>query len=667
VVDDKSTDNSVAILERFLDPAGVWAGKACTECAHPPPKYKLLVHSENRGAGVTRNDGVAAASGQIILFGESDDVFYEHHAAVCWNMMRQWPNMGFIKMRMDAGKEYVESSFVAHQAPVQTLHPHWQVAIEDTSPMNLCIRRDAHNFIGGYPDGELFHMDMEDGAFMMCLYEAYAGLKWLASPSTLYVRRVDNGLDRRMQQFTSEPGSVALGEQDARYGDQRMDLIDGNLALVRDNLAEYQAMDELMGLDPVEGEGGELHRQRAQAFGHAYGVARAAYTWSHPPTPSPSQGVVPQSAGDGSAAGNAMGREIPWRDDAEWESRYSKREPLAVALLYRGCRPRALRNMVAWLVYCVLANPMRLMLFLDQPYRQEDQERGAGSVCASMAEVGSMFPVHVRAFQEGLSRGNLAARAAAAVVAAVAAAGGAGGVARGNDIVILFELAHETQAPLAMEGDAGGGLRGREGASAGGARGGLGTRSGMEDHGEEVVDYCREVSRATTPGGLAAAAANLAATSGGSGDASDARRRSAATTERQHAAADGGVRDSDRLATEGGGAEQGSMPAQYEHFWGVDFRSSPAPDSDRHLNPSSRPLLYSSEGHGPSDGEVVQNGSGSRDRDEWEGFKVLSSDSISAARVCNELLREKSAGGDGARGRRGTRGNRMGCCVVRRV
>ena len=70
--------------------------------------------------------------------------------------------------------------------------------------MNLCIRRDAHRFIGGFPDGELFHMDMEDGAYMMCLYEAYAGAKWLSSPSMLYVRRVDNGLDRRMAQSEAD-------------------------------------------------------------------------------------------------------------------------------------------------------------------------------------------------------------------------------------------------------------------------------------------------------------------------------------------------------------------------------------------------------------------------------------------------------------------------------
>ena len=47
-----------------------------------------------------------------------------------------------------------ESAAAAHQAPVQALHPHWQVAIEDTSPMNLCVRREAHVFLGGFPDGD---------------------------------------------------------------------------------------------------------------------------------------------------------------------------------------------------------------------------------------------------------------------------------------------------------------------------------------------------------------------------------------------------------------------------------------------------------------------------------------------------------------------------------
>ena len=63
--------------------------------------------------------------------------------------LRQHPHAGFAKMRMDAGHEYLGMSFVFGDAPVQKLHPHWQVAIEDTSPMNLCVRREAHEFIRG--------------------------------------------------------------------------------------------------------------------------------------------------------------------------------------------------------------------------------------------------------------------------------------------------------------------------------------------------------------------------------------------------------------------------------------------------------------------------------------------------------------------------------------
>eukprot|EP00960_Hanusia_phi_P054739 762760-Hanusia_phi.AAC.8 len=378
VVDDFSTDNSVEVMSRFLDANGVWSAKACSECLSPPPRYTLVKHSKNRGAGVTRNDGVSAARGSIILFGEADDVFYEHHVATCWDLVKQelygeifmlnslklrrHPNLAFVKLRMDAGKEYFESSFVAHQAPIQ-------VAIEDTSPMNICIRKEAHNFIGGYPDGELFHMDMEDGAYMMCLYEAYAGIKWLSSPSTLYVRRpggllpllslrltvcTGNGLDRRMLQFTHEPGAVQISEQDAKYGDARFDLIDGQLAAVRDQLVEYQAVEELLVLDVLSKEGKDLHEEvssfhelnaglnfllqrAARFFGHAYGILSPSY----PPQP-------------------------------------------LVVVLFRGCRPRRLRLLLARLLYLAEINPFNIFLFIDDVNLNS---------CHNMHKVGINFSV----------------------------------------------------------------------------------------------------------------------------------------------------------------------------------------------------------------------------------------------------------------------------------
>jgi glycosyltransferase involved in cell wall biosynthesis len=53
IVDDKSTDESVKIMRRFVDPSSVWGGKACAECARPPPQYTIIEHKKNRGAGIS--------------------------------------------------------------------------------------------------------------------------------------------------------------------------------------------------------------------------------------------------------------------------------------------------------------------------------------------------------------------------------------------------------------------------------------------------------------------------------------------------------------------------------------------------------------------------------------------------------------------------------------
>jgi hypothetical protein len=663
VVDDKSADNSTGIISRFLDPSGVWAGKACSECKHPPPKYTLIQHTVNQGAGVTRNDGVAAARGQVILFGEADDVFYEHHAAVCWDMMRRHPNLGFIKMRMDAGKEYVESSFIAYQAPVQVLHPHWQVAIEDTSPMNLCIRRDAHRFIGGFPDGELFHMDMEDGAYMMCLYEAYAGAKWLSSPSTLYVRRVDNGLDRRMAQFTNAPGSVPLGEQDARYGEQRMDLIDGGLAGVRDRLAEYQSFEELLALDPLCPEALELHRQRGKEFGHAYGLARPAYTSSSPP-PVLLQGQAPHAEGSrvagtpSSVVREAGGEERGMEGLGVVEARrYSAQEAHMVALLFRGCRPRALRNLMASLLYRLLANPLRFLLLLDRPYPSGDggarRAGGTGSTCGDMEEIGQMFPVHVRAFEGQLVVASLVERAAIAVVSAIDISGGHGSLSPARDIVLLFELASEVRLPSR--------------APLGGDRGRSGGTDGPRGEEEAVaVDYCRLMSVGLTTESLANAQGRIQLLERAGQCSRDTSKTSAQDPSphphpRAHAE---GKEEPEPVAV--------GLPAEYEHFWGVEWVSSPlAAADDEQIRLHHQRQVATDQGVVHGDGEDRREEAAHQGA--WGRFKVLPSRSVSAARVCGEVLRDKSgSGGWGEEGEGKQGGGRelgrasgIGCCVVR--
>lgn len=56
VVDDGSTDGSVAVVQNFTD-----------------PRIKLICHEVNRGVSPARNTGVDAASGEWVIFLDSDD------------------------------------------------------------------------------------------------------------------------------------------------------------------------------------------------------------------------------------------------------------------------------------------------------------------------------------------------------------------------------------------------------------------------------------------------------------------------------------------------------------------------------------------------------------------------------------------------------------------
>ena len=57
VVDDASTDGSGAVLERFND-----------------PRIRIIRHSSNQGASLSRNDALAAARGEYIAIMDADDV-----------------------------------------------------------------------------------------------------------------------------------------------------------------------------------------------------------------------------------------------------------------------------------------------------------------------------------------------------------------------------------------------------------------------------------------------------------------------------------------------------------------------------------------------------------------------------------------------------------------
>ena len=77
VVDDGSTDNTVALIE------------GCD------PRLKLI-RQRNQGTAGARNTGLRASAGSYIAFLDSDDEWLPHHLALCVGFLEAFPDEQFV-------------------------------------------------------------------------------------------------------------------------------------------------------------------------------------------------------------------------------------------------------------------------------------------------------------------------------------------------------------------------------------------------------------------------------------------------------------------------------------------------------------------------------------------------------------------------------------------
>jgi glycosyltransferase involved in cell wall biosynthesis len=78
VVDDGSTDDTPALVERFVPPAG---------------QPVRSIRQPNGGAYAARNTGLDAAAGRYVAFFDSDDVWLPHHLADCVAALERNPDV----------------------------------------------------------------------------------------------------------------------------------------------------------------------------------------------------------------------------------------------------------------------------------------------------------------------------------------------------------------------------------------------------------------------------------------------------------------------------------------------------------------------------------------------------------------------------------------------
>ena len=192
VVDDASTDDSLA---RALG----WAR------AHPEQSVAVIASNRNLGAGPARNLGAASAQGRYLWFLDADDVFLPSHLFLTTRVLDAAPDAGFVRTGM-----------LFDQIDA-TITPDWRDAAENSYPCNLCVRRDCHDFVGGFPEEAPFLPALaEDVAYARALSSLFGGVK-ITEKTVHYTMRENNALARQRAEMTGGPLSPERTRPNPRF------------------------------------------------------------------------------------------------------------------------------------------------------------------------------------------------------------------------------------------------------------------------------------------------------------------------------------------------------------------------------------------------------------------------------------------------------------------
>ena len=181
---------------------------------------KLISHEIGRGAGAARNTGVKHSNGEILFFCDGDDLFLPQHIYVCYMILNHEFNP-----QVNLDKEVTFSfnyhgnihtiklpqkrvDFVKTSVRIRDrIHPDWKQRVNASLTINLCVRRECHDFINGYPEDEVYVKirGREDCAYNQLLTRLFDVAR-VVSETVEYVRYPDNSFDQQYQTYKFAPG-----------------------------------------------------------------------------------------------------------------------------------------------------------------------------------------------------------------------------------------------------------------------------------------------------------------------------------------------------------------------------------------------------------------------------------------------------------------------------
>ncbi len=162
------------------------------------PWLHLLRRDRNGGAAAARNQGAAARPAEVLFFLDADDQFLPDHLPVCLGLLDSLPGAAWVK------------TGVQLPGPV---HPTWRRPIENSLPINLAVRAEAHALLGGYPEGDHFRA-REDAFYNDGLRQLFTGFR-TDLVTVAHSRRPGNAFDSQASRFQEPFGSPAARAPDA--------------------------------------------------------------------------------------------------------------------------------------------------------------------------------------------------------------------------------------------------------------------------------------------------------------------------------------------------------------------------------------------------------------------------------------------------------------------
>jgi glycosyltransferase involved in cell wall biosynthesis len=192
LVDDASTDGTLEVMRRLA------AGK---------PKTSVVALEANCGRAAARNRGALATRGAFLAFLDHDDTLHPEFLRATVQVLGSLPRHDRVKVLPNIS---IELDSLRYEA------------VKNSLVTTSLIRREAFDFIGGWPESDVFKSHVhagEDVAFEL-LFAACFDTAWLAHKLYNYTHRPGNSLDRFLARSKIEGGKLVSTASAAEADDE---------------------------------------------------------------------------------------------------------------------------------------------------------------------------------------------------------------------------------------------------------------------------------------------------------------------------------------------------------------------------------------------------------------------------------------------------------------